>query len=342
MPESLSTWMSSRRTFPCFNTTDETIPPYAIMLLRRPDKFKETKAAKNTDEVNTFVCQHMRGGQIVWDVTKPNELSVSRQEAADFVFNGPVPIEPLGYGVCSQDWPCQVLHNGNGDRLRNGETCGPVKDRWYVLNSGSAFTCKSHDIGFPAGYTEMHTVWVDRSTRHTLAARGRYPATALNLDADEYFTWGVATLGLNVEIADTNWIKVKRDGLYLISFHGKLTSSDAARGDALAITLVKKPADDADGNAQDPEDTPYVVGRDQDIEKACTGGTTSAADIQTTRENVSFVGYESLSSGDSLSLKNTGSKKITVSNGMLTIMHMGNKIEEDTATDGGGFDTNQS
>jgi hypothetical protein len=335
MSSAIASWRQRHRTHPCFNTTSETVPPFAIMQLRRPKNFKETVAATNTEQKNNFICQHMRGGQVVWDVTKPNAEGVSRQDPADFVFNGPVPIESLSYGECTDDYPCQVLHSGGDDRLLNGWSCGPAKDRWYVLSGGSAFTCKCHDLSYAAGTGQMHTVWIDRGTGRTIAVRGRFAVSATDLAASAYIPWGAATLNNELNPTDP-WLKVQRDGLYLISFHGKLTSSDAARGDALSITLYKKEADEEDGTSHNPTATPYIVGRNQDIEQLDGG-----ANQTPTAECVSFTGFESLGEGDGIALKNTCSKLLTLSGGVLTVFHVGNKIE-DAVSDGGGFDATQS
>lgn len=334
MSADLETWMRVRRTFPCWNTTNERIPSYAIMQLRKPKDFKETEGFSNTVDKDNFSVQHLSGGRIIWDVTKPNEDGEQRQCAEDFVFNGPIPIEPHSPGVCTQDYPCQVLHNGANDRLINGQSCGPVKDRWYVLSGGTAFSCKSHDVGFAIGTGAVHTVWLDRSSLSVPLARGRIVVAATDLEAEAYVQLGAGSLILNME-ASGDWLTVERDGLYLISLNAKLTSSDAARGDGLSLSLYKKQADDADGTTHDPVATPYVVARDQDIER------NAGTDIQTTAENVAFTGFESLARGDSIGLKNTCTKKLTLTSGILTIVRIGSKIEEDS-TDGGGFDTSQS
>lgn len=332
--DSLTSWRKNLRTFPCFNTTTEVIPPYAIMQLRKPKDFKESKGYENTVDNDEFLVQHASAGRIIWDVTKPNEEGESRQCAEDFVFNGPVPIDPQQPGVCTQDFPCQVLHNGDNDQLLNGQTCGPVRDRWYVLSGGSAFTCKSHDAGFAAGRGLIHTIWLDRSTRNAVMARGRFAVTAADLDTGEYAPLSTGTLTLNAD-TDGEWLTVQRDGLYLVSLNGKLTSSNAARGDELALTLYTKQGDDEDGTEHEPEATPYIVSRDQDKERD------AGVDIETTAENVAFCGFVSLSAGDMIGLKNTCGKLVTLYNAVLTILHMGNKIEE-PASSSDTFDTSQS
>jgi hypothetical protein len=333
--DSLTSWRKNLRTFPCFNTTTEVIPSYAIMQLRKPAEFKENKGFSNTSEKDEFAVQHISGGRIIWDVTKPNEEGESRQCAEDFVFNGPVPIEPQQPGVCTQDYPCQVLHNGDNDQLLNGQPCGPVRDRWYVLSGGSAFACKSHDVGFAAGRGLIHTIWIDRANRTSVIARGRFAVPASDLAVGEFAPISTGTLVSNTVETEGEWVTVQRDGLYLVSFHGKMTSSDAARGNELKLTLYTKPADDEDGTEHDPEATPYIASRDQDIEKD------AGVDIQTTGENVAFTGFVSLSAGDMIGLKNTCAKLVTLSNAMLTVMHMGAKIEEPASSDD-TFDTSQS
>src|SRR6185369_15596967 len=107
------------------------------------------EAAKNTDPAAEFFRQHLRGGQVIWDVTKPNKKGAARQDPSEFVFNGPIACEPCGpaaYGECTDDLPAQVLHNGTNDSLPNGTPCGPTPDQWDVLSGGTAWHCISHDI----------------------------------------------------------------------------------------------------------------------------------------------------------------------------------------------------
>lgn len=323
-------WRKRHRVDPCFNTTNETVPPFACMQRRKPKTFDEKKPAKNTDEANLGYCQHKRGGQFVWDITKCNADGESRQDPTEFVFNGPVPIPPLTYGECTEDMPCQVLHNGRLDRLNNFTPCGPVKDQWYVRSHRSAFTCVSHDVLAAAGNWVVHTIWIQRGSGQTVSAHGRYLVSASGLATSEYLPIGTGTLEVNVQKDSDGWLQILRSGIYQVSLFGKLSSTSAPLGAPLSITLYKKPAGETDdSDPGDPESTIYVAERDEDIEQD-----TSYITATRTAENVAFSGPENLKRGDRLRLRNTSAHSITLVKGYFTLASIGAYYE---AASTGGF-----
>jgi hypothetical protein len=303
---------------PVFNTTSQTIPPYACMMLRRAAAFSTTKAATNTDAKSNFLNQHLSGGVVVWDVTICNSEGEGRQDPAEFIFNGPVPIPPLDYGEGWQDWPCRVLHNCSEDRLANMTACGPVADRWYVSSSGSAFVCKSHDVSLPVEAQNFRTIWVDRGKGDTITARGRFSVAGTSVATDAMLTItepapSIYLAGFEVEDGG-EWVTARRSGLYLVSFSGLLTSSSATLGQTLSLRLyTKRDSDDGPVEAT----TPYVVSRAMDI-------------VSSTRlaGNVAFSGFETLEIGDAVGLKNVG-EVATVTGGVLTLARIGDSIEEE-------------
>lgn len=317
---------------PCFNTTNERVPPFAAMQLRRPKAFREEQAAKNTDEPHHYFTQHARGGQIVWDVTKCNADAESRQDANEFVFNGPLPIEPLSYGRCTADYPCQVLHNGKGDSGPNFVSVGPVKDQWYFRSGRSAFTVISHDAGQGAGGGYMHTIWVRTNSGRTVPAHGRWTVSVTNLAANAYLPWGTASLTNSVEVDDDQWLKFDRAGVFWFAFHGKLSSSDAPRGSPLSITLYRR-GKTSGGQTANPQATIYVAERDMDVE-ATMDETYHGVTLQRTAENVAFSGFEKMKTGEFLRLRNTSSRLITLARGVFTVASVGGF---DDTSGAGGF-----
>lgn len=142
-----------RRWHPIKNMTYETIPSFAIVMLKQDDR-------------DGFFTHNVVDGQMVYRVWQCNSDGENSGEPYLFMMNGPVPIPPQKIGRGTQDFPCLVLHDGNDDRLPNGTTCGPVSGSWYVWSTGNGFVCKSHDDCRAYPNTDgIHTVEVAPSVQ---------------------------------------------------------------------------------------------------------------------------------------------------------------------------------
>jgi hypothetical protein len=122
------------------------------------------------------------GGQGVWEVLMPDVDSELSQNNNFLVCNGPQPIQPGGYGHCTQDWPAKVLHYDTEDDATvyvNNLRLGPQAGSWCAWNRGvledSAFALISHDPTWPGadpqGYLNYHKE--PEVTPHTVWVRGQ-------------------------------------------------------------------------------------------------------------------------------------------------------------------------
>ena len=320
-----------------FNTTDEEVPPYACMQRWKPKHFDPETAAENTATPDRFACSFLRAGQIVWCITKCNAQAESRQDPSEFLFNGPVPVPPLTYGRCV-GLPAQVLHNArpliNGrralDLIDNFGSCGPVKDKWFVLSGRPAFTNVNHDVSSPVGGGPLHTVWVDRGSGKAVSAHMRVGVSG-TVAAGEFFAFNEnssSQLLKALSINDDGYLEIERDGLYSISFQGLVTSAGATRGDMLSVALYR-----LDDDEDEPTATPYEAAWPMQVEAGDD-------DLELGRGSgwLSLSGFENLRAGDGLRLKNTSTEAISLTRGLFSIIAQGSYYEENPESSDGAWD----
>jgi hypothetical protein len=146
-----------RRWQACYNGTYGAIPAFALMQI------------VHSDYAPVYWGQSVRDGQVIVKVQKPDDEAEKAQDPAMLCVNGPTPIPPNGYGMCTQDWPAAVLHDGGEDRLPNGFNCGPKSGSWFVWSTGWAFTCQSHDAAVNPilGEESKHLVWISPGSVRT-------------------------------------------------------------------------------------------------------------------------------------------------------------------------------
>ncbi len=94
---------------PFQNSTEETIPGFAVMQLK-----------KSGDEVVKYA-----GGQAVLQLEKPDS-SISRF----FYINGPQAVKAKGYGNCTMGLHDFALWVGSVDDIKPRLECGAVKNEW--------------------------------------------------------------------------------------------------------------------------------------------------------------------------------------------------------------------
>lgn len=114
------------------NTSGERIPPFACM---------ELKYAYDSNRSATFV----EGNDIVHEVVKPT--SVSAEDPALVLFNGPEPIPDDGYG---EGWSYPVgpvLFDNSDGNADPGVEVGPIEDSWLLSVLGQGYTCVGYDSG---------------------------------------------------------------------------------------------------------------------------------------------------------------------------------------------------
>ncbi|MCI0358634.1 MAG: hypothetical protein L0211_09130 [Planctomycetaceae bacterium] len=338
----LDNWLKQRRPAPFFNTTDETVPPFACMYKMRLDRFSETTVMTKEEiddpvgKVSRFFRQYNRGGHAVWTITKPNDQAEAEQNSSDFLFNGPVPVPSLRHGVGTEDFPCQVLHDGTKDLLSNGDPCGPVADQWYVKSGGSAFISVCHDALAAAGQGGVHTVWISNGNGKALSAHGRWELSSLSVAASDYVPWSTGSVVKGLEIQSDQWLKVLRAGIFWLGFQAKVSSVAAPRGAPLSVTLYKKPIAQGQKEPGEATATMYIGQRDQDIERDNYG-----VEFQKTAENVAFSGFENLKRGELLRLRNASAHDIVLGSGTFSIIMAGSYFRTETISGGGlVFDSN--
>lgn len=146
---------------PVRNTTDETIPPFAVMAFyasRRADG--SVYRPYEDGEQSNLSSQEVRDGQVIWLVKKPGEQDEALQQPALLIFNSALEIAPGQYGLGTQDWPAPALMgDGDGsdyysessstsDEAGEGYVfgqCGPKADSWGLHGTGAAFRILSPD-----------------------------------------------------------------------------------------------------------------------------------------------------------------------------------------------------
>jgi hypothetical protein len=115
------------RWMPFKNTSDETIPAYAVV------KFNGTQ---------------LINGAIVWKMVKPD----AEATVGNVAFNGPTEVAQFGFGACTYDVPCRVLYSdGSDDDLAVGDDVGPEENEWHMKKGNSGFVVLG-GIDTGAGY----------------------------------------------------------------------------------------------------------------------------------------------------------------------------------------------
>lgn len=327
----LTTWRKQHRVDPFYNTTGLWIPPYACLQLRKPRTFREGEAVSNTVDLSRLNCQHLRAGKIVWDVTQCNAQAALRQDPAEFVFNGPLACKPLGYGEMTADYPAQVLHDGALDRIENFTNCGPVADEWFVRSTGTAFTCMSHDIGKSAGNGTVHTIWVKPRIKKHSAAHGTF-AVGSTVEAGELCTFGTARNQYGTALGgDEDVVQVVANGLYLVSFSGRITAPQASRGDTLLLSLRKQEADE-EGTLGSESATGYSVSWTQEVFKEWDDAEEENTEVARGTCHVAFSGFENLTAGSLLGIRNMCEETISIANGVFTVIWLAERFTAPNST----------
>jgi hypothetical protein len=315
------TYEQRLRWHSCENTTSEEIPPFACMQLKKPIDLNTTWLIDA--EEDDWFCQDVDNGELIWFVSKCDKEGEARQNPSQFVFNGPTPIPPRrggdrkrARGRCHQDYPAQVLHNGDLDSLPNWRKCGPARNTWQVWSGGSAFLNICHDVTVPIGTGHMHTVWV---TRGGIRAGGH---ASVRLSTNQYTagSW-LATSGsgqnVDSENIESQRIVVRRSGMWKFGFQAKVTAGNTVpRGAELLLRLYKEGVPASDGQIGALSSTIWEGAREQDIEEDQYGG-----QIFYSAENVAFSGIENLLSGEALRIRNDSSHPLTISRGSFWLSH---------------------
>jgi len=306
------------RWWSCENTTDEDIPPFALMQLKKPLDLKTAWQLNLEEDPET--CQLSDAGEVVWYVSKCDDEAAERQEPAQFVFNGPTPIprrrpnvnSRLFRGRCHQEYPAQVL----GATFDSWQTCGPRSGNWH-LNSGvtrSAFVKISRDAANPTSGGTLNTIWVrpgrvDLTTmsQHTITGMGpdTYMPLVNSAFAPKFPDPTAMTPGYQVVGGGQVGVDVPLTGTYAFGFNCSLRGNDAAipNGATLIIALYKQLDDDMDEHF-----TGHSVIRREDQEIDQYGNV-----LYQSQENVAMTGLIGMLAGESVALKNVSAYAIIVS-----------------------------
>lgn len=147
----LTAWQIQRASQSFYNTTGETIPPYACMEL---DYFNESGLSANeipTDTQNLF-----------WRVKKPTSEAVT--DPGRVVFNGPTQVGGSGYGEFQvAGFLLAAFDNVDGSPAP-GSRVGPKSGSWYLTSESMLYPFVSYDSG-RALYESAakRTIWINRA-----------------------------------------------------------------------------------------------------------------------------------------------------------------------------------
>lgn len=226
------------RWMACRNMHDTEAPPFALMSLYVTEgsaSYRFAQAARDQQAV-WEVTQPYKAGSGTPSSSSPDGLSV--QDPSLFVCNGPTPIEPGGYGKCTQDWPARVrTDSAGGDNFCEvGLLCGPIANSWEPDPSGVAFTSLGYDPTSPFygplaawDWERVNTLWI--SPRSSPAShQGKLTADLLYDD-----TTGVTVnIWTGTPLAESSPLRTIENVLPpLVMGSGQLDS-----GDAVTITRI--------------------------------------------------------------------------------------------------------
>lgn len=126
------------------------------------------------DEIPSYAAMRFDGGTTwhangqAFRVTKPNAASESDQDLRVHCFNGPFPISPAsragpGFGLATQDWPCQALRpqalGAAAEKIALGGSVGLKSGQWY-LSSLVRPAFRVLHIGDPLPLATSNRCWV--------------------------------------------------------------------------------------------------------------------------------------------------------------------------------------
>jgi hypothetical protein len=316
-----NTYRKGLRVARFYNETNQTIPSFALMQLKRPLNRPSNPSIYDPDaEEDEFFCQEQLNEDVVWSASICDEEAAARQNPAQFAFNLEKPIPRRQTGEGTFDTPAQVLHNGDSDSLPNWRACGPVAGRWWVLSGGSAFTCISHDACQVVGSRSVHTVWVRPNSRNSAA---NLKAQGSSVSADAYVPLHeIESSGIDIE---DPWAIVRRSGMFQFGFAAKVSSTDAPRGTDLLLQIWKRSGETGAINS-----TIWWGDRDQDIEEDQYG-----AQILYTGENVAFTGWENLNRNDALAIRNLSGVHLTLTRSSFWMLQTA--VFREAASQSGGL-----
>jgi hypothetical protein len=144
----LTAWQLQRASQSFYNTTGETIPPYACMEL---DYFNESGLSANeipTDTQNLF-----------WRVKKPTSSAVT--DPGRVVFNGPTQVGPNGYGELQVAGFLLAAFDSVDGAPVVGSNVGPKNGSWYLTANQQLFPFVSYDSGRALYESESkRSIWI--------------------------------------------------------------------------------------------------------------------------------------------------------------------------------------
>lgn len=303
------------RWFPLKNMTNETIPGFALVMLKHSDR-------------DYFFTQDVSDQQVVWRGYKPDETAEALQNPAMLAINGPTPIPPGQIGKCTQDWPAQVLHDGSKDTLPNAIPCGPKAGSWYVWSDAGAFTCLSHDATRAAPGTEnsVHTVWVAPNTSFVTPFAAMQGGQTVQARTDIVFS-SAAPNAVSAQPPDSyydnNQLKgyeIDKKSQWWVAVSATVSSQTAPEGTPLRLRVY------------DSGSATYLTGhRIQTIDTKGSGKPGQdyyGGDPIYTAENVAFSGPLIVDAGHHLTLRNDSSYSIIVADVIFALFRLAAQIDK--------------
>jgi hypothetical protein len=235
---------------PCWNTTNETIPPLAVMHRRQPSGFSEGGSFGVGASASSLYTVHMRGGDFLIDVAKCNEAAAARQNPFEFVFNGIAPIPPKSPGLCMEGFPARSLCD-DGPGLSLYGQCGPQNNSWALSDDGTAFSLLSVDPSLSIS-DSLFAAWVSPNVAPEVASvqvyNGGTAGDVLEANADNLFSGrirtflnGTAATGANCWIKFVDWHDSDSGDCYAIHskhFVGRLSGTKTSSSSTRPLYVV--------------------------------------------------------------------------------------------------------
>jgi hypothetical protein len=147
------------RGLPFHNTTNLTIPPFALLELVAPG---------------------IDGNGII-QVQQPSV------DGSDCFVNGPSPVVGFDYGECTNDFPMWVAYNGSGGTPSVGETWGAAAGWWLLTAGKTGFLVRSSGYAAPTGPGSLCLVTKEAGGEtFTFTIDGDATANTLNFDTNQF------------------------------------------------------------------------------------------------------------------------------------------------------------
>lgn len=298
-----------------------------------------------------FACiqtgtQVIDGAEVLWGAEKPSitaaVAAAARRVGSRFIFNlgRSCPIQGKGEGTA--DFPCQALFrptrptsrfpfgstDGSTPTANNafgtGSLCGArtgsaaLSGDWWLDISARHFICKSLDQSQPIS-GGLRTIWVEPNNASPQRAHGTCVASGAILAAGAFLQIvGPVEPFTNVTVSGGKMLSSVY-GQFTFAMSATVSSSTAPRGAPLALTVSRSNNSNSVDNSVSTQQ--WTAMRLQDIERD-----TYYIDEFYTAENVAVAGFEFLSPGQGLQVRNVSGYPLTLQHFKLSMHKTGEHV----------------